>query len=551
MADNWQLKAVISANAEGMIKTLKTVNAMTKDTRKYLSDVASSAGKVSSKIGLPFAALGGLLAGFGVAKIKDAVQGFGEMGEAIYKGSLRAGMSVEEYQRMKYVAEQAGVGVEALEGSMGKLNKNTYAAANGGNKNIAALYKAMGISMKDSSGQVRSAVDLLPELADAFKRNTNESTRAAMSNTLFGKSWQEIAPLLSEGSAGITESLERMKRLKGVMGADDINGAREFGKTMKDVDIVMKGFSNMIAKALVPVLQPMINDFVAWFAINKKLIAQPVGEMAKDFGKYLRTIDFQAVLKGVDSFVRGLGSFIDMVGGAKNALIGLVLFMNIETIVALYGVVAGVVKAGIAFVVMAAQAYVAGNAGLLNMMRIAIVAVATAGPIGAIGAAFAWVGTAAAASGGIISGAMGMVSVAIRGIGAALLANPLGIILGLATAAVLIYQNWDTLKVWFTNFFGWIGDKFQAIVGWASDLAQSVGSIFGSSSGASPSSGNAPASGGRSSLVAPQSKGRVDGQVNIKIDGLPPGSRVDQLGSGTMPINLDAGFSSFATGMPY
>jgi hypothetical protein len=38
--------------------------------------------------------------------------------------------------------------------------------------------------------------------------------------------------------------------------------------------------------------------------------------------------------------------------------------------------------------------------------------------------------------------------------------------------------------------------------------------------------------------------------VNIKIDGLPAGSRVEQVRGGTMPINVDAGYSAHALLMP-
>ena len=60
-----------------------------------------------------------------------------------------------------------------------------------------------------------------------------------------------------------------------------------------------------------------------------------------------------------------------------------------------------------------------------------------------------------------------------------------------------------------------------------------------------------PASAGRTSLIpSAQPAGKVEGQVNIKIDGLPSGSRVEQVRGGTMPINVDAGYSAYALAMP-
>jgi len=296
---------------------------------------------------------------------------------------------------------------------------------------------------------------------------------------MFGKSYAEILPLLAEGSAGINDNLARFDKIKGVLGKDDIKGAKDLGDSFKDLDMVMKGFQVTIAKQLVPVIKPMVDSLVAWWVINKKLVSTEVSAMAKDLGIWIKTIDFKKVLTDVGDFVKSLGGFIDMVGGAKNALIGLVIFMNMQTIMAVAGLIGALARAGLAFLAMAAQAYIASNASLLSLLRIGTVALFTAGPIGVLGAAFGWLAGIAAGAGGIISGAFGVVSVAIRGVGAALMANPLGIILALATAAYLIYQNWDTLKGWFSNFFDWIGQKFQAVIGWAVDLAKSVGGFFG------------------------------------------------------------------------
>lgn len=535
MADNWQLKAVISANAEGMLKALKSVNEMSKGTRKYLADVANQAGKLSGKIGLPFAALSGLVTGFGLAKIKDAVQGFGEMGEAIYHGSLRAGMSVEQYQRMKYVADQAGIGVESLEMAMGKLNLNMGKASNGKNKDLAALMKQLGIQTRDANGHIREGIDLLPELADGFKRNKDSGMVNSMGMAVFGKQYQAMLPMLMEGSEGIAESLDRMKRLKGVMSEGDIKGAVEFGKTMKDMDIVLKGFSNTIAKALVPVLQPMIKDLVAWFAANKQLIAADVSKMAKDLAKYLKTVDFKAILQGASDLLKGFGSLVEMVGGAKNALIGLVVFMNLQTIMAFGGLLKSVALLGKEFFLFAVKNI---PKLLLGFGLIPAPAVVAAGALDGVAVSATAANTAS----------LGFVGT---------LGKMLSLAAPLAAALAPLAAMWGVTK--------WAEDtshdkeRVQGIQENIAKPATSMLSWFGIDkeaeyaarreknreglTGPVPTPTGAP-------LVGQRPTGRVDGQVTIKFDGMPQGARVDQLGSGNMPINLDLGYRSFATGMP-
>ena len=466
MADNWQLKAVLSANAQGMIKALGDVGKMAKNTRKYLADIAGAAGNLGQRIALPSGLIGTLLAGFSGAAVKDAMVALADLEDDVSKFAATTGIAGSEFKRFQYLAKLSNVPFESLTGSMGKLNKQIYDAANGKGKDLAGLFARLGIKMRDSNGQLRSAADMLPELADAFQRNENPVVRARMGMALFGKSWQEIMPMLAEGSAKINERMARFKELglevKDVGAFDrQMEAAGKFGDKLDDLGFVAKGFQNTIAAGLLPVITPLIDDLIKWVVVNKDLVAGEVKAFVTDLAQSLRSTDWSGVINGARSFANGIGVLVDWLGGARNALIAFVIVMNAQTLVAIAGLIGALGRAGLAFLGMAAKAYLAGNASVLSMLRIAAVAIATAGPIGVIGAAFTWLAGLAAGAGGIISGAMGAVSLAIRGIGAALMANPLGIILGLATAAVLIWQNWDKVKEWFSSFFDWIGEKFQ------------------------------------------------------------------------------------------
>lgn len=285
-------------------------------------------------MGLPLTMVSAAAAGFSAVKIKEAVVAYADMGEEIQKGALRAGMSVQQYQRMKYVAEQSGVAMEGMEASLSKLNKNLGETAAGKNKNLAGLFGRLHLSVRDANGQVKSAIDLLPALSDAFQRNENPAIRARMGMALFGKGYAEILPLLSDGSKEISENINRLNRIKGVFGPEEVNGARELGKSFKDLQLVSKGFQMTIAKELAPVIRPLVDDLVKWWAANKKIVASQVGRMAKDFANWIKGIDFKKLKDDAKSFAHNVGRLVSMLGGAKNALIGILMIKNIQTIAA-------------------------------------------------------------------------------------------------------------------------------------------------------------------------------------------------------------------------
>lgn len=553
------LKAVLSAK-DSMSPALKTIAKNAQTTRKYLLDVGSSAVNLAGHIGMPLGLISGALAAFSVAGIKQAVTAFALLGDEVVKSAKRIGVSTDEYQRIKYVAGQSGVAAEELGASMGKLNKNIAEAAAGKNKDFLSLMNKLQISLRGSNGELRAGVDILPELAEAFKRNQGAAIQARMGNTALSKSWQTLAPLLNGGREGIDQLNERYKMLGISVEENALVAGEAFGDQMDDLRQVMGSYGNTITAKLLPVLSPLLEKTIEWAVANRALITTRVSGFINDIAVSLSKVDWDGVIAGVGNFVNGVRSFIGWIGGARNALILLAVVINAQTLVALFGLVGALGRAGLAFVAMAAKAYLAGNTSLLAMARVGIVALATAGPLGILGMAFTSMAGLAAGAGGIISGAMGAVTLAIRGVGAAMMANPLGMILGLATAAVLIWQNWETLKGWFGGFFDWIGEKFQSLLGWARDLVKLAGGIFGGGDAAAAGGGaslsafdlDAPVAGGGQPSLVGAAQVRASGKIEVSFKDAPPGMRVEQVSNnGDVPVNADVGYRSFATGMAY
>jgi hypothetical protein len=500
MAENWQLKAVLSANAAGMLKTLDAVNKATRSTRKHLADVGSGSVKLAQSLALPVGLLGGLAAGFSLAGVVSAAKNFAVLGDEVAKGSQRIGVSIADYQQLNYVAGQSGVSAEELGSSMGRLNKGIAQAAAGKNKDLASLFAKAGISMRDANGQLRSGADLLPEVADLFARNGNAATQARMGNAIYGKSWQALAPLLQGGSEGIKELQERYKKLGLGISDSAIKEGEKFGDQLADLAWATKSYGNVIMSKLLPSLGPLIEKTIWWAVANREVITTRITEFITEFSNSMAKIDWAAVVEGVGSFFNGLKSLVDWLGGARNALIALVVFMNASGILAFASLMGSVFKLGGSLWALAftqIPAAIAGMGGLEKAM-----------------------GKAAFGAGKLL-GIMGQI----------------GLVAGAGWA------GWEAGKL--LNEYV-INPATQLVTG---DKNATLGTALYDAFNPDPMAQmNAPT---KPSLVGSPSKGRVDGQVNIKIDGLPPGSRVDQLGSGNMPINLDMGVRSFATGMPY
>lgn len=502
MADSFQLKAILSA-VDKMSPVLKQMQGTAKVTKKYLADVGNAAKTLTGKIGLPVTALSGLLTGFGIGAIKKAMEGYAESGEEAYKGSLKTGLAVEQWQRLKYVFEQSGVSVEAMEASMGQLNKRLGMIAGGKGKDLIGLFTKLHITLRDKvTGQMRSAGDMLPELADAFARNTNPVTRARMGFALFGKQWAEVVPLLVEGSDGIEQLTKRFAKLKGVMSLEDARAAKDWGDLMSDLGVVVKGFQNTVAKELVPVLSPVVDELILWAGANKKLVAGEVKKFVKGLVEGLRQFDWKGLADGAQAVFGALAKVVDYMGGVRNAVIALALYMNAGAIMAFINLGGAVFRAAMA-----------------------------------IGPLFGW----------------------LQKLAWLMAANPWTVAIGaLALGAVYVYTHWDKVRKWFSDFFDWSGRKWGSFTGWIRDSVAAAreflhlsggggGGVF-DGNGASGSWGNESVV-RRPSVVSPQMPARVNGEIRVRFDDAPPGMRITQTSAQSgVSLNPDVGYRSLGTG---
>lgn len=492
MAENWMLKAVLSAK-DNMSPALKNIAKTARTTRKYLADVGGSAVNLAGHIGLPLGLITGALAGFSVAGLKQAVSNFALLGDQVHKGAQAIGVSVDEYQRLTYVAGQSGVPVQELGASMGRLNKSIGEAAGGKNKDLAALFKRAGISMRDANGQLRSATDMLPELADLFARNGNAATQARMGNALFGRSWQTLAPLLQGGKDGIDELNARYKMLGIAVEEDGILAGEKFGDQMDDLNQVLRSYGNTITAKLLPVLAPMLEKTIQWAVANRDLITTRVSAFVKDIADNLAKVDWSGVINGIGEFVGGIKDFISWIGGAKNALIALAIVMNAQALMASIALIGSIWRL------------------IWGLGTLAVKAVPSAiASMGGLGSAM----TAASGKGKALLGTLGK----IGGVAGAAFA---GWEIGTLINDKLINPGMEKLT----------GEKGQTLGGWIYDKLN-------------------PEEGGRQSLVGPAAQVKASGQIEVSFKDAPPGMRVTQVSGGDVPLNTDVGYRSYAMGMP-
>lgn len=180
-------------------------------------------------------------------------------------GSL--GITTQALQELNYAAEQGGIRQGQMAAGLAALERNSVAAA-AGSGGAAEAFRALGIHVRDSGGQVRGASDLMTDIATAMGRIENPSRRAAIAQHLFGGAGRRLLTVLHDGEGGLAQWRQEFAALGGGIGDDAIATAGQYGDSLNRMNLVMTGLRAQVANALLPVLTRLITwatDASNWF----------------------------------------------------------------------------------------------------------------------------------------------------------------------------------------------------------------------------------------------------------------------------------------------
>lgn len=275
------------------------------------------------------------------AAIIGAVAATVEAGSAATDGAARTGLSTEAYQELAYAAQQCGVPMELLEASLGKVTAMAGKAANG-DKEAAKAFEALGISVTDANGKVKSSEQLFNETTAALAAIEDPAKRAAAAQALYGESAAKLMPLLSQGTEGIEAMRAEAELLGIVLSDEDVAAADAFGDSMDMLTGIVRGLAFDIGTALLPFLQRLVDGFKEWYLANRELIGKGLTILSTLLGAIVRVIGsvISVVNDLVDSTIGWDNVFkliIAAVGFLSTALAGLAIVLG--TVVAIVGAV--------------------------------------------------------------------------------------------------------------------------------------------------------------------------------------------------------------------
>jgi lambda family phage tail tape measure protein len=206
-------------------------------------------------------AAGSLAALYGASSIVGFVKTQIDAADATGKMAQKVGISVEELSKLQYAAKLADVDTGQLQVGLVKLSKGMVEAANGTGQARNAL-SAMGISVKNTDGTLKSSSTVLGEIADKFSTYEDSANKTAIATQLFGKSGAELIPLLNAGSKGIKESADELERFGAVITEKAAIQAERFNDNLTRLSTVGSVVGKTIANEVIPYLNQLAEEFL-------------------------------------------------------------------------------------------------------------------------------------------------------------------------------------------------------------------------------------------------------------------------------------------------
>ena len=217
--------------------------------------------------------------------------------------SKKTGLSTDSLQKFKYATDLIDVNLEDVAKGIAKVTK----AAAADSKAITDL----GVKTRDSSGNLRSAEDIFYDIIDALGNIENETERDAKANELFGKSYQNLNPLIEGGADRLRELSKRFDELDLGVDQETLDRANELNDQIDTLKATAQQAALVIGASLAENFGPQLDGIVEKVAELANAFANlPAGVQAGIIG----ILGFGAVLApllmGIGQLVFGIGSLI-------------------------------------------------------------------------------------------------------------------------------------------------------------------------------------------------------------------------------------------------
>jgi phage-related minor tail protein len=204
--------------------------------------------------------------------------------------STQFGLSTDTIQEFQYMAELTDTSLETITGSLAKLTKNMQTATKGTGDAYKA-FEALGVSITDSNGELRSSEDVFNDVINALGQMDNQTQADAYAMQIFGKSAMELNPLIEAGSDAIAQYAEEAHQMGYVLDSETLESLGALDDSMQRSQNAINAVKNQIGSQLAPIIADITEAFAEWaMGVDWKAVGNTIKSVLSAIGKAINVL---------------------------------------------------------------------------------------------------------------------------------------------------------------------------------------------------------------------------------------------------------------------
>lgn len=233
---------------------------------------------LAKRLGLSGEALGKVFVGGSVAAVAaitavtvalfSFANGFAASSEQLRDTAADAGVTTSELQSLHHAGVQSGVGADRLTHALTSLHQQMQASRlTGGGVNYTL--RRMGVESRTAGGGIRSASDVMSDLAQSFDRIQSPLRKDRIGVRLFGQDWYRLRDVMHGGEGGIASLRAEMDALGGGTLPEAVEAGRQYTRATERLSVAQDSLRSVLAVGILPTLTWVTNkvaELTGWWS---------------------------------------------------------------------------------------------------------------------------------------------------------------------------------------------------------------------------------------------------------------------------------------------
>lgn len=303
---------------------------------------------------------GALFGAASIAGVAKLVQGFAAFSHELQQNADNIGMTTQQLQQFQDAARLAGGNANDMtEGLKGLHTAVANIAIGQGGTDAIQWFQRLGINIRDASGHMRTAADLMPEVEQKIAAIKDPADRARAATALLGASGDKLVETFRQSHQTLGAWFADAGRYTDLTDQQK-DAFQSFNEAVGRSATAFDHLGQQVSATLATNLTPLINKLSEFVEKHTPEIVAAVDQISREFTAWLEGVDWTKVQQGIDSAIDGLKFMVGHLDDIKIA---------VEAIAALFaakwaiGIVSSVAQVTAALGSAGAGAAGAGAAG--------------------------------------------------------------------------------------------------------------------------------------------------------------------------------------------